>query len=68
MFSCAQNSEINHFNSIFKSGKFWGVTHLPVMGFIDHITALAHGSQTVWWIQVANDSIILTHGSLDSTI
>ena len=26
-FHVHNNSQINHFNSIFKSGKFWGVTH-----------------------------------------
>ena len=25
-FHVHKNSQINHFNSIFKSGKFWGVT------------------------------------------
>jgi len=25
-FHAHKNSQINHFNSIFKSGKFWGVT------------------------------------------
>ena len=26
VFMCTKNSQINHFNSNFKSGKFWGVT------------------------------------------
>ena len=26
IFHMHKNSQINHFNSIFKSGKFWGVT------------------------------------------
>ena len=28
-FHAHKNSQINHFNSIFKSGKFWGVTDGP---------------------------------------
>ena len=28
-FHAHKNSQINHFNSIFKSGKFWGVTFGP---------------------------------------
>ena len=33
-FHVHKNSQINHFNSIFKSGKFWGVTILPSLRWI----------------------------------